>query len=79
MVTGNNTDGLERFAQTHIITKNAMKVVAVEESQPVNTLLLVRSEFCLDCDRDLEFFHLADIEHLSHELPFPVTSFEQLL
>ena len=56
-----------------------MKVVAVEEGQPVDTLLLVRSEFCLDCNRDLEFFHFANIQHLSHELPLPITSFEQLL
>lgn len=40
MVTGKNTDGLEGFAKTHVITKDAMQLVLVQESQPVDTALL---------------------------------------
>lgn len=39
MVTGEDTDGLQGFPKTHVVTQDAMKFVLVKESQPVHTML----------------------------------------
>ena len=40
MVTCEDTDGLQGFPKAHVITQDAMKLVLVQEGQPVHTMLL---------------------------------------
>lgn len=47
MITSQNTDGLQGFTQTHIITQDPMKLVLVQKCQPVHTILQKRMRFHL--------------------------------
>lgn len=39
VVSGQQTEGLQRLAQTHVITQDAMQLVLVQEAEPVDTIL----------------------------------------
>ena len=39
VVASYDTDGLQGLAQSHVITQYTMKIVLVQESQPVYTIL----------------------------------------
>ena len=50
------------------IAKDAMQLVLCQERQPVDTILLVLTQLCVDLDRDLVLLHLASVEKLRQEL-----------
>jgi hypothetical protein len=77
MITCHDAERLQSLSKTHVITENAMKMVLVQEVQPVDTFLLVRSQFCFDCHRNCKWLNLMRIEQLSDESSFAVTAFEK--
>src|SRR3954471_19782285 len=40
-------EGLDGFAQAHIVRQNPRKLVLAQELQPIEALLLIRTELCL--------------------------------
>lgn len=42
VVSSENTDGLEGFTQTHVITQDSMQLVLIQEGQPVHSILVQR-------------------------------------
>jgi hypothetical protein len=56
-----------------------MEMVFIEESKPVNTLLLIMTKFSLDGDWKFKWFDFMHIKHLRDELPLTIPSTEQFL
>ena len=46
------------------VTQNAMELVLVQEGQPVNTVLLVLAQLCVDLNRDRVLVDLCAVEQL---------------
>jgi hypothetical protein len=63
----------------HTITKNTMQLILSQKRQPVNTVLLVFAELCLDRNRYGVLFDFATIKKLSEELSLCFTPLQQLL
>src|SRR5579862_6149498 len=54
-------------------------MIPIKKCQPVDALLLVRSQSCLNSNRDLKGLHFVDIEHLGDEFPFTIASLKEFL
>lgn len=61
------------------VTQDPMQLVLKKEGQPIDTVLLVLAERCIDLDRDLVFLDLGSIEELSQKLALGLTALQQLL
>jgi hypothetical protein len=53
-----------------------MQVVFSKECQPVDTILLVLAELCLDINRDCVWFDFGPVKQLHQELALIVPTFE---
>lgn len=60
------------------ITKNAVQLVFRQESQPINTILLVFTQFCIDFDRYSILLDLRTVKQLTEELSLCLTTFEKV-
>ena len=58
-VCRNDTQRLQSLPQTHVVTQHSMEVVLMQESQPVDALLLILPQLGLDRNRDLELFRFT--------------------
>jgi len=54
-----------------------MKVVTIEEGQPINAFLLVRSQRSFYGYRNLKRLHFLRVQHLCHELAFTLTTLQK--
>lgn len=60
------------------IAQNTMQLELRKESEPVNTILLIFPQLCLDRDRNVVLLNLTSIEKLCQEGSFFVSSAQQI-
>jgi len=62
--TGHNADRLKGLSKTHVITENSMQSELIQESQPIDSSLLVWAQSSLDRYRNLELWNLCGTQKL---------------
>ena len=56
-----------------------MQLVFVQESQPIDAILLIFAKICIDADGQSVSIQLGAIEKLFEEMPFFLFLFNQLM
>ena len=79
MITCDYAQSLQSLAETHVITEDTVQMVFSEEIEPVDTILLVRTQLSLDGDRQRERLDLLGIQELADECSLTISALEQLL
>jgi len=58
---GEDARRLQRLAETHVVGERAVKFESTKEREPVDAVLLVRTQRSRTLERELEVFNLAVI------------------
>jgi len=67
VVSGQNANRLQRLAQTHVVAEDSVQAVLVEEGQPIDSVLLIGTQFRIDRNGHLIVLQFLRIEKLFQE------------